>query len=47
MNILEEYNKEEENRERERERERLKMNLIKERLNYKLIIILERELSNL
>ena len=40
MKILEEYNKEEENRERERERdERLKMNLIKERLNYKLIII--------
>ena len=41
MKILEEYNKEEENRERERERERLKMNLIKERLNYKLIIIFE------
>ena len=39
MKILEEYNKEEEKRERERERERLKMNLIKERLNYKLIII--------
>ena len=42
MKILEEYNKEEEEeRERERERERLKMNLIKERLNYKLIIISE------
>ena len=44
MKILEEYNKEEEEereRERKRERERLKMNLIKERLNYKLIIISE------